>query len=178
MGNLLAKSAAAGLLPVTIGDVTLSEKECVAITSVAPFHGQEKRVSDALKQSTGAAFPQPNRTTGKAEARVVWTGPGQAMVLGPAFEVSGAALTDQTDAWARLMLEGNGSIEVLARLTPVDLRDGVFKRGHTAQTLLFHMNATLMRTGDARWEILVFRSMAKTAVHDLTEAMRSIAARG
>lgn len=177
MVNLVAKSAADGLLPVTHGSVTLSEAGMARITSVAPFRGRSGAVSDALKAAVGAAFPAPNRVTGTAGARIVWTGPGQAMVLGPEVAVEGAALTDQSDAWAWLVLEGAGARDVLARLTPVDLRDGVFKRGHAARTLLFHMTCTLMRTGAERWEILVFRSMARTAVHDLGEAMRSVAAR-
>jgi sarcosine oxidase subunit gamma len=174
--DLVATSPAAGLLPLHHGTVVLSEAEPSRITSVAPFAGKEKTVSAALTKAIGAGFPAPNRMTGSAGARIVWTGPGQAMVLGPEIAVGQAALTDQSDAWAWLVLEGSDAREVLARLTPVDLRDRVFEVGHAARTLLFHMTATLMRTGPERWEILVFRSMAKTAVHDLQEAMRSVAA--
>lgn len=177
MADLFARTPAEGLLPVTIGGVTLSEAEPARITSVAPFRGREAAVSKALQEAAGAAFPAPNRATGKAGARIVWTGPGQALVLGPAVAPEGAAITDQSDAWAHLVLEGQGARDVLARLAPVDLREGVFRRGHAARTLLFHMTATLIRTGTDRWEILVFRSMAKTAVHDLTGAMRGLAGR-
>ena len=176
--DLIAKSPCAGLLPVTIGTLTLSEVEVSAITSVAPFKGQGDTVSAALKSTIGAAFPAPNRMTGKSGARVVWTGMGQAMVLGavPAA-VPGAALTDQSDAWAHVTLQGEGARDVLARLTPLDLRPTAFKRGHAARTEVAHMSAILMRPGDTRYDIMVFRSMAKTLVHDLTEAMTSVAGR-
>ncbi len=176
MVKLVATSPAAGLVPLRHGSVMLSEVEATHITSVAPLDGKAKSVSAALKKAIGAEFPDPNRMTGKDGARVVWTGPGQAMVLGPEVALKGAALTDQSDAWTWLVLEGTDAAAVLARLTPVDLRDSVFEVGHAARTLLFHMTATLIRTGAERWEILVFRSMAKTAVHDLEEAMRSVAA--
>lgn len=179
MVELTAKSACAGLLPKDIGGVTLSESVFDAITSVAPFAGQEGAVSDALKTQVGAAFPAPNRTTGRAGSRVVWSGRGQAMVLGPALApIKGAALTDQTDAWACVTLDGSGARDVLARLLPIDLRDGTFKRGHAARTQLNHLNVVVMRTGADRYDIMAFRSMAGTLVHDLETAMEGVAARG
>lgn len=179
MVDLIAKSPCAGLLPKEIGTLTLTETVYDAITSVTPFKGQAEAVSDALKSQMGAAFPAPNRTTGKAKARAVWSGRGQAMVLGPVLEpIAGAAMTDQTDAWACVALEGSGARDVLARLVPIDLREGAFKRGHAARTQLMHMNVVLMRTGADRYEIMAFRSMAGTLVHDLEIAMEAVAARG
>jgi len=176
--ELIAKSPCEGLLPKTIGTVTLTEIAFDAVTSVAPFQGQEKPVSDALKAQMGAAFPAANRTTGKAHARAVWSGMGQALVLGVALEpIPGAAMTDQGDAWTCVTLEGDDARAVLARLTPLDLRPAVFKQGHAARTELAHMSAVLMRTGQNRYGIMAFRSMAKTLVHDLTEAMTSVATR-
>lgn len=162
---------------MTHGGVVLSESSAGPLTSVAPFAGQAEEVSRAMRDRLGFAFPAPNRFERSASGMAVWTGPGQALVLGVSVDLEGAALTDQTDAWAHLVLEGGGAAEVLARLVPLDLRDAVFAEGHAARTLLFHMTATLMRTGAERWEILVFRSMAQSAVHDLTWAMRGVAGR-
>lgn len=176
MGNLIAKPPCDGLLPVATGALQLSEGVYETITSVAPFKGKDALVSKALKAAIGAALPAPNRATGKADARVVWSGLGQAMVLGPAVAPAGAAVTDQTDAWACLALEGPDAAAVLARLTPLDLRDSQFKRGHAARSLLGHMNCLFLRSGVARYEMLVFRSMAQTAVHELSRAMQSVTA--
>lgn len=177
MVKLVALSPAEGLLPVTVGTCTLSEVMPEAITSVTPFRGRETAVSDALKAEIGAGFPAPNRTTGKAGARAIWVGAGQALVLGPKVAPDGAAVTEQSDAWAVFKLEGEDAEAVLARLTPIDVRRSVFKRGHTARTLLQHMTGSITRTGDKSLEIMVFRSMARTAVHELSEAMASVAAR-
>lgn len=179
MVELIEKSPCDGMLPKEIGDVTLSEIVFDAITSISPFKGQDKAVSEALKSQMGAALPGANRTTGKAKARAVWSGRGQTLVLGPALTpIDGAAMTDQTDAWACVALEGAGARDVLARLVPIDLRDAVFKRGHAARTQLMHMNIVLMRTGADRYGIMAFRSMAGTLVHDLESAMEAVAARG
>ncbi|TNF58492.1 MAG: sarcosine oxidase subunit gamma [Rhodobacteraceae bacterium] len=179
MVELIAKSACDGLLPKTIGSLTLSEAAPEAITSVTPFRGQEAAVSEALKAQIGAAWPAPNRMTGRAGARVVFSGRGQAFVLGPRIApIAGAALSDQTDAWASVELSGTGAADALARLVPIDLRPGVFRQGHCARTLIFHMPGLVMHTGQDRYGLMVFRSMARTLVHDLESAMEAIAARG
>ncbi len=88
-----------------------------------------------------------------------------------------AALTDQSDAWAMVRLEGAAAEDVLARLVPVDLRQSVFKRGHTARTMLQHMAVSITRISGEAFLILAFRSMAGTLVHDLETAMKGVAAR-
>ena len=178
MANLVEMTPCRGMAPVTIGSVTLSEALPGRITSLSPLQGA---APEALKQAHGMGFPASNRTTGKAGARAVWSGRGQAMLIGPAPapELAGSfAMTDQTDAWAVLRMEGAGWRDVLARLTPLDLREGQFKRGHTARSQLGHMNMSLTRVGAQAVEIMVFRSMAQTAVHELRDAMTSVAARG
>ena len=96
----------------------------------------------------------------------------------PPAPLAEAALTDQSDGWAVIRLTGAGCEAVLARLVAVDLRPGHFRRGHTLRTLLFHAPASLTRIGAHGFEIMVFRSMAASAVHELGVAMKSVAARG
>jgi len=176
MVKLIAQSACAGLLPQTIGTVTLSEVDAGVITLVAPFKGQKKEVSDALKASIGVGFPAPNRMLGTGP-RVLWCAMGQALVMGVDCPDLPAACMDHSDAWAIVRIDGVDAMAVLARLTPIDLRDGVFKRGHTARTLIGHMTAGITRLGAASFEVMVMRSMAATLVHDLEQAARNIAAR-
>lgn len=176
MVSLIQKSAADGLVPLQVGTLSLTEPDFGAITMVAPFKAKGKAVSDAMKKATGVGFPAPGRSGGKAGARVVWVGMGQALVLGAPVSIPDAAITDQTDAWCVLALEGVGAADVLARLTPLDLRDAVFKRGHAARSLLGHMNCLFLRTGATRYELMVFRSMAHTAVHEIRRAMESVTA--
>jgi sarcosine oxidase subunit gamma len=109
---------------------------------------------------------------------LLWSGIGQAMLLGPVADpIDGVAMTEQSNSWAMLRLEGEGARDVLARLTPLDLRPSAMAVGHTARSLLGHMNALFHRSGEDAYDILVFRSMTASAVHDLTRAMRGVAAR-
>ncbi|MHA6262463.1 sarcosine oxidase subunit gamma [Arenibacterium sp. CAU 1754] len=181
MAELIAKTPCEGLLPITIGSLSLSEETPGMLTSLAPFKGGDANLCDALTAAHGMAFPAPNRATGSSGARAIWFGQGQAMLVGPEPEAGlakFAALTDQSDAWAIVRLEGAGAEEVLARLVPVDLRGSVFKRGHTARTQLVHMMTSVTRVGPQAFWIMVFRSMAQTLLHDLQTAMEAVGARG
>ena len=178
MANLIAKPPLDGLLPFSAGTCVLTEVLPDAITSIAPYQGQEKELSAALKKAHDVDFPGPNRTSAKGETLCVWTGRGQAMLLGVADAglAAHAALTDQSDGWAVMRLEGDAAEDVLARLVPVDLRAQVFPKGQTARTQLFHIACSITRTGANAFDIMVLRSFGASAVHDLETAMRSVAA--
>ncbi|MGV6805136.1 MAG: sarcosine oxidase subunit gamma [Ruegeria sp.] len=181
MDRLVAQTPCQGLLPMTVGAVSLSEVNPGSVHSVSPFRGQLKLLSDAMKAAHGMALPAPNRSTGKEASRAIWFGNGQVILIGskPDAALSNhAAVVDQSDAWAIVRMDGDGAEDVLARLVPVDMRPQHFKRGHTARTLLFHMNASITRIGAKSFQIMVFRSMATTLVHDLKRAMEGVAARG
>jgi sarcosine oxidase subunit gamma len=66
---------------------------------------------------------------------------------------------------------------VLARLHPLDLRASAFPAGHCARAPFNHMSSILIRTGPHVFEVLVFRSMARTAWHEAEAAMTALAAR-
>lgn len=171
----------AGLLPIEVENFKLSEVSPASMTLLSPYKGKEKQLSAALLAAHGMRLAAPNRSTGKAGARCVWFGFGQALLIGPTPDKSlgkFAALVDQSDSWATVQLQGAGAANVLARLTSIDLRPTVFKRGHTARSELRHMMVSITRVGAEAFEIMAFRSMAGTLVHDLQDAMESVAAQG
>lgn len=176
MPELIAKSALDGRR-LTVGGVTLAEVDCGPITSIAAFPGGGAAVAKGLK-ALGLAMPGPNAMTGQDGARLVWTGRDQAFLIGvaaPALE--GAAVTDQTDGWAVLSLSGASAVDVLARHLPVDLRLSAFPAGTVQRTQVNHMNAIVLRLAEAAFQIMVFRSMARTAWHELEDAMHMVSAR-
>ncbi|HEX9859171.1 MAG TPA: sarcosine oxidase subunit gamma family protein [Paracoccaceae bacterium] len=178
MPELIAKSALAGQAPLIFGGLSLAEGAATQITSVAALKGQEKPLAKALK-ALGLAFPAPNTFVQKADIRIVWTGRDQAFLIGAAPEglAEHAALTDQSDGWACLTLQGPGADAALMRLIPLDLRLASFPKGRAARAPLNHMSAILMRTGPDSFEVMVFRSMARTAWHEIETVMRALAAR-
>lgn len=171
MVELKAKSPCAGLLPVTHGGVTMRERARTKVTSVSPNKGMEASVAHTLDAALGVStMPSAGRSNGP----VLWVGQGQYFVLDAELPQINAAVTDQSDAWATVALEGEGALDVLARLCPLDLAQ--MDEGDVARSLVGHMACILIRRADG-FEIMAFRSMASTLWHELEGAMRSVAAR-
>lgn len=178
MAELVITNPLDARLPLEIGGVTATDPGPFAITSIAPFRGQDAAVSRALKSQTGLELPPVGRSQTVEGTRVLWAGFGQYFVTGPELgPIEGAALTDQSDAWVTVALSGANARDVLARLTALDLRPGVFEIGHSARTQIGHMNALILRTDAQTFALFVFRSMADTLVSELEHTMRGVAAR-
>lgn len=181
MDKLVATSPCDGLLPLKIGELTVTERDLGRMTSIAPRKGKAEKLSAALQAAHGVAYPEPNRSYGSDEAQILWFSHADAMLMGPepdAKLAEQAALVDQSDAWTVVELEGARAEDVLARLVPVDLRAPGFAIGHSIRSQIFHMTGSITRTGKNSFQLMVFRSMAGTLVHDLKTAMEAVSARG
>ena len=178
MPELIAKPALDSA-PVTHGTCRLALADLGAVTSIALFPGQEKAANKALKP-LGLGFPAPNSLTQSGAALLVWTAREQAFLIGADAPEMGtaAAVTDQSGGWAGLRLSGAMATDVLMRLVPLDLRKADFPAGKAARVPLGHMSSVLLREADGGFLILIFRSMARTAWHEIEVAMKSVAARG
>lgn len=181
MAELRAKTACEGLLPMEIGGLTLSEMAPVSMASLAPYKGQKEALDQAMQRAHGLGFPDVNSSSQAADLRAIWFGRDQALLVGtaPDAELSRhAAVVDQSQGWAVVELSGEGAEDVLARLCPVDLRLQQFAVGASLRTEVRHMMTSVTRAGETTFMIMVFRSMARTLVHDLKTAMEARAARG
>jgi len=179
--DLTETTPCAGLGPVTAGALRLTEAEPGRVTVMAAYKGQSAALGRALKRAHGLGWPAPGAVIVGDGGRVQWFGPEMALLLGPepdAELAKHAALTDQSDAWAVLTLEGPGAAATMARLTPLDLRESAFGPGRTARTEVAHMAGAVTRAGAETFEIMAFRSMAASLVHEVVLAMRRVAARG
>jgi sarcosine oxidase subunit gamma len=176
--ELIAKSALDGARLSRAG-CTLAEVPVGPITSVAPYPGRDKAVARALKPLK-LAFPAPNTTSRAGTARLVWSGLDQAFLIGvPAPEAlaAHAALTDQSDGWCALALSGPAAADALMRLIPLDLRLAAFPVGRSVRAPLNHMALILGRPDPDSFELLVFRSMARTAWHEIEDVLTRLEAR-
>lgn len=181
MVELRARTACEGLLPLEIGELSLTEVAPTPLTTLAPYKGQVAALDKALLAAHGMAFPAANNSSQAADLRAIWFGRDQALLIGTKPDAAlarHAALTDQSQGWAVVELSGEGVEDVLARLCPVDLRLQQFAVGASLRTEVRHMMASVTRTGEKAFMIMVFRSMARTLVHDLKTAMEAWAARG
>lgn len=173
MPDLIA-SPALRKAPAVHGGTTLALADPGPITAIAPLPGQDKTLARALK-ALGLSFPAPNRCTSAGEVRLVWAGRDMAFLIGvPAPDLGPVPAFDQTDGWACLTLEGPLAAEALMRLVPLNLR--LMAEGEAVRAPLNHMQMVLWREGDG-FALLVFRSMARSAWHEIEEALAMIEAR-
>ena len=168
MPELIAKSALSGQGSIIYAGTTLSEAALGPITSIACMLGQQQATANAL----GQPFPAPNTY----QNGLCWTGPDQAVLIGrPVPDLTGiAAITDQSGGWAALRLTGPMAADALMRHVPLDLRR--MMPGQAARAPLGHMQMILMAEPDG-FLLLVFRSMARTAWHEIETSLKHLAAR-
>jgi len=179
--ELKEKSAFAELgLPFEVGGVTLTGIDLAEMISISPLAGMQAKVSTALQKAVGLGLSDVGRWEAKGEVAVLWTGHNQWFAMGPAGLASKlskldglAGMTGQADGWAVAQIKGKGTSQVLARLCPLDFE--VMQSGDAARSEFQHMQSVI-RAIDGGFEVMVFRSMARTLVHDIKGAMTSVAA--
>ncbi len=158
--------------PETAG-VTATARDGLGLASlIAPDSGQAA-LAQALKRRFGLDLPLSRRAVRSAAHALVWSGPGQWLLVAEdrrgfadAIEaLSGlAAATDQSDSRAVLRLSGPRIRDALAKGCMLDLHPSAFPAGATALTSIAHIGVQLWRGDDgpsgAVFEIMVPRSMA------------------
>ena len=167
--------------------VTLRERTGLAIVSAATPLGADVAVAKAVKSAWGAEMPASGASvlSEDGKTRLVWTGPDQIFALfdhaaPDAERVVNAALggaaytTDQTDVWAALEIDGLRSRAALERLCPLDLHPDAFAEGAAARTVMEHMGAMIVRTGEDRFLLLSASSSAGSFLHAVETSITNV----
>ncbi len=172
MAELTVTSPFAGLALPSGGErLAVRELPLQSIASIAPYPGMLEAVAERL-----GGFPSPGELLTLSSGRCAWAGRETAFLWGTPPDLAGlAAVTDQSDGWAGLSLAGPDVGEVLARLVPVDL--AALSPPASIRTLLNHLPLLLLLPEREVFELWSFRSMAGSLVHELSGAIRSVAAR-
>ncbi len=93
-----------------------------------------------------------------------------------------ASVSDQSDGYTLIRLTGASVRETLAKLVPIDIDARRFAVDDLASTVASHIGVTLWRlpdeNGAAVFEVLMFRSLARSFWHALTEAAAEYGFRG
>ena len=133
----------------------------------------------------GVPFPGASEATSSGETAVCWMAPDEVLILLPRDGVNDALArisealdgthhlaADVSDARAVFSIAGAGAREVLAKLTPADLRPGVFGPGQFRRTRLGQVAAAFRMTDEATFEVICFRSVARYVFDLLSNAAR------
>lgn len=177
--TLTAHPALAESQAVTVDGTSIRPLPLTRLTGLMPPPGGAAALARALGEMR-LDLPGAGGSLRGDAGEVLWFGRNVWLLIGaaPSEAVSDAAsLVDLSDGWTMVELDGPDARDVLARLTPLDLRPTAFAIGATARTELRHMMSSITRTGEDRFRVMVFRSMAGTLMHDLETALRGVAAR-
>lgn len=168
------------------GDVTIAEEPGLAIASIAQRPDGEAALADLALALTEAPPPPPRRSSGSpAGVRLIWTGPRQWFALAP-FDThedlaadlasrlgAAASVTEQTDGWVCVSLEGAGTTALLERLCPLDL--GRMEAGMVDRTAIEHMGCFVICEAPGRsYRVLGARSSALSLWHALETVARGL----
>lgn len=170
------------------GDVSLTAPDALAIVAVALPLGAEENAKKAIRSAYGAALPDIGRmalsrdekTTlmrlGSDLAFVLFsceTPDAEARVAGKLGDA--AYVTDQTDVWCALKIDGPGSRAALERICMLDLHADAFTDGAVARTVMEHLGVIIARTGTDSFLLLSASSSAKSFLHAIETSVENIA---
>lgn len=168
---------------VAIGPYRIVERFDVALASVAMRRGQDKAFGAAAKK---LGVPLPGAAT-HAAGKVFssfWTTPDMWFVeadfathedivaaLKPAFGEA-ASITEQTDAWVRFDVMGEGLGALFERLSNLDL--AVLPDGYASRTVMEHLGVYLIRHSAVSVTLYGPRSSAQGLLHALEVTAKSV----
>ncbi len=172
----------------TIGDVLLTEVSDYNLCSVSAPLGEDGAFGKALVESFDAPRPATGQSSVSADGtmRLLGLQPDQMLVLFRAHDPDRAAdqvaaamktaayVTDQSDSWVLLALEGRGVCPVLERLCMLDLDVTVFPAGAVSRTVMEHLSVIILRERDNRFLLFNPRSSARSFLHAVETAAETV----
>ena len=184
--GLTALSALGGA-DLRIGENRIVERAELALVSLAAPMDGAAALAAALESAYGLSVPDSRISTVAGDRRIVRTAPDQFLLIFPhpapdATKTVEAALggagyvVDLSDALFIVEISGAVCRAALERLCPIDVHADRFPVGAFAQTHMAHMDATLIRHAENRFQLIVARSSARSFLHHVETAFRNVVA--
>lgn len=166
----------------THGAVTCAEVPDVALASYAARLGSEAKAQATLKKELGGNAPKVGKSTiGTISA--FWTAPDQWLVEASmdtheelaltlaetAKDV--ASVTEQTDAWTRFDVSGNGVLAVMELLCAANT--SAMQTGDATRSAIHHLGCFVLRRNTDTFSIYGPRASAVSLHHAIVTAMHS-----
>lgn len=169
----------------TLGDVSLSEVTGLGVVAVAPSQGDEPALLSALDTGFGLIWPETGHSTTSGDARLLGMARDQAFLVFP-HDGPGALdavrdklgepgwLTDQSDSWAMLRIEGAGVRAALERISMLDLHPDAFAVGMVQRTTMEHLAVIILREEEDTFLLMSPTSSAESFLDAVTTSARNI----
>lgn len=166
-----------------VGPWTLTERADVALASLALRRGREAEVR-ALAVQADLPLPVAAMSAAGAPFSAFWMTPEMWMIEAPfashediraaLLTIFGetASITEQTDAWVRFDLAGEGLERVMERLSNFDL--GQAPVGAATRSVVEHLGCYLIKRSELLLTLYGPRSSAGSLYHALVVAAKSV----
>lgn len=163
----------------------LAEATGLAIVSLACPRGGDAALAAAVKSAWGLDIPSPGMSVEASGVRIIWSSPDQLLAIFPHAtpdampHVKGllgdtAYLTDQTDNWCALSIEGSLARAALERICPLDIHPDAFAVDASARTVMEHLGVFITRTGDDAYLLLSGSSSAGSFLHAVELSLNNV----
>jgi len=189
-GNTAALTPAAplGSLADDIAVSEVSGQALVAVVRQPPSTGDDEQpLRRALEEAFGTSLPAvgDSAVTPRGE-RLLGLQPDRLYVLFETDEASdpehalrerlGAEpyLSDQSDAWVMLRIEGRAVRRALERVCPLDLHPEVFAVGAVARSVVEHLGVIVLREAADTFLLLSPRSSARSFLDEIETSVRYV----
>jgi sarcosine oxidase subunit gamma len=156
------------------GIVDVSEAGLVGMVTIRADLGNAA-VRDGLAKAIGLAVPGQRKVAASGALQLLWMSPDELMLVCPNDEAEAKVqaidaglkhhhhlAVNVSDARAVFRVSGSDALvrEVLAKVTPADLRIAVLPVGEVRRTRLSQVAAAFWFTGEGAATIVCFRSLA------------------
>lgn len=174
------------------GDTSVRESSGIAIYSIGLALDSEPALIK-IKSSLGADWPETGSSTNSSDGayRLLGLQSDQVFVLVstpsanaeqvnklPNLGKSGldkcAYITDQSDSWATLQIDGASATLALERMCPIDLHTTVFGIGQVTRTSMEHLAVIILREADNRYLLMSPTSSANSFQHAVETSLRNV----
>lgn len=154
------------------GLVTVEE---TGLAGMITLRGLVSEIGGAVSETAGLPVPETLRVTTDGRRSLAWMSPDELMLfcgheeaadlaarLAEATAGAHALVLDTSDARTLFTLTGAEPTlrEVLAKLTPADMRPQAFPHGMIRRTRLAQVSAAIWWAGDGTLRVMCFRSVA------------------
>lgn len=85
-----------------------------------------------------------------------------------------AYITDQSDSWVGLVIDGPMSRTALERVCPIDLHPSVFSVGQVTRTTMEHLAAIVLCEAENRFLLLSPASSAQSFLHAIETSLHNV----
>ena len=163
---------------------TLTENSHLDIVSIAIPQTKHAELNQLLESKVGLSLPETGERSSNEDTTLLGLQADQCFLVSEGRREAPAAamktllgnsayLSDQTDSWVVLDIQGPDSHAALERICQIDLGADVFQANKVARTSMEHLNV-IVHPIDNGFRLFSARSSANSFLHAVTESLRNI----